>query len=108
MNSLMIGSLESYQRRPISGYSNSNWPAPEGESRSEDGNGNQNAGFFDSIGQFRWMGTAGASAFHPLRKFASEFAMTGVDPKRDIRAERKSQEFRTMRGDLGSSAAQGA
>jgi hypothetical protein len=49
MKSLMIGSLESYQRRPISGYSNSNWPAPEGESRSEDGNGNQNAGFFDSI-----------------------------------------------------------
>jgi hypothetical protein len=47
LKSLMIGSLQSYQRRPISGYSNSNWPAPEGESRSEDGNGNQNAGFFN-------------------------------------------------------------
>jgi hypothetical protein len=34
--------------------------------------------------------------------------LTQPGPKRDIRAEHKSQEFRAMRGDLGSSAAQGA
>src|SRR5262245_42010079 len=33
-------------KTPISGYSNSNWPAAEGASRSKDSNGNQNSGFF--------------------------------------------------------------
>ena len=35
--------------------------------------------------QFRWMGTAGASAYHPFRRFASEFSIAEVDPKRTER-----------------------
>jgi hypothetical protein len=52
-----LDQLDRIKDVPILGYSYSKWP--EGASRSEDNNGNQNAGFFDSIDPFQTFAVGG-------------------------------------------------